>query len=130
MILFGHRFISNDSFYHILDIDSIKHTPSSSTIYLEFNEDNLDIIKHAQINDISMALKVTTITEMIYASSLDAKYIIVISKDAKIYQEIAENYLFDAKILALIENEKEIETIALQGIDGAICSNAIIKINS
>jgi hypothetical protein len=130
MIIFGHRFITSESFYHVLDIDSIKHTPSSSTIYIEFNEDNLDIIQHAQLNSVDMTIQVSNITELIYASALDAKYIAVSKKDAKEFQDIAENYLFDAKILVMIDNEKEIEEIALLGIDGILCSNAILKINS
>ncbi len=130
MIIFGHRFIPSKSFYHVLDIDSIKHTPPSSTIYIEFSEENLDIIQHAQSNSISMAIKVSNITELIYSSSLDAKYIAVTKKDAKEFQNIAENYLFDAKILVMIDNEKDIEEIAMLGIDGIICSNAILKISS
>ncbi len=130
MIIFGHRFIPSQSFYHILNIDAIKHTPPSSTIYLEFSEENLDIIEHARVNAISMALKVSNITELIYSSSLGAKYIIVTKKDAKQFQNIAENYLFDAKILVVIEDENDIEEMALLGIDGTLCSNAILKISS
>lgn len=130
MIFFGHRFIESESFYHVTDIDSILHTPPSSTIFLEFNETNLDIIEHANQNSISMALKVSGVTELVYASALGAKYIVVTQVEAKTAQKIAENYLFDAKILAMIENEKEIEELTILGIDGVICSNAIIKINS
>lgn len=130
MILFGHRFIESTSFYHVIDIDSIQHTPPSSTIYLEFHENNLDIIKHMQANDIRFALKISTITELIYASAFNAQYIIVSKELAKNAQSIAENYLFDAKILVMIETEKEIQELALLGIDGIIYSNAIIKINS
>ena len=130
MIIFGHRFISSESFYHVLNIDAIEHTPPSSTIYIEFSEENLDIIQHAQLNSISMAMKVSNITELIYASALDAKYIAVLKKDAKEFQSIAENYLFDAKILAMIDDEQDIEELAILGIDGVLCSNAILKINS
>ena len=130
MIFFGHRFIESESFYHISNVDSILHTPSSSTIYLEFSEANLDIIKHAQQNAISMALKVSNATELVYASALGAKYLIVSKANAKSSQEIAENYLFDAKILVTLDNEEELEEFINIGIDGVICSNAIIKINS
>ena len=130
MIFFGHRFIESESFYHISNVDSILHTPPSSTIYLEFSEANLDIIKHAQQNAISMALKVSNATELVYASALGAKYLIVSKANAKSSQEIAENYLFDAKILVTLDNEEELEEFINIGIDGVICSNAIIKINS
>ncbi|MGE4420006.1 MAG: hypothetical protein AB7D38_09250 [Sulfurimonas sp.] len=130
MIFFGHRFLKNENFYHIFDIDSILHTPPSSTIYMEFEEKNLDIINHAALNSVKTALHVKNITEILYASSLGASYIIIEKELAKTAQNIAENYLFDAKILALIEDEDEIEELALLGVDGVIFSNAIIKIVS
>lgn len=130
MLIFGHRFIPSESLYHTPNIDSITNTPPSSIIYLEFSEDNLDIIEHANLNQISFALSVANITQLIYASSLNAKYILVSQEMAKTAQSIAESYLFDAKVLVSIETEEEIEELALLGVDGVIFSNAIIKTNS
>ena len=130
MLIFGHRFIPSDSFYHISNIEDISHTPPSSTVYLSFEECNLDIITHANENDVAMALSVKEINQLMYASSLRAKYIIVQKEMAKTAQNIAENYLFDAKILVRIENEDEIEEMALLGVDGVLLSNAVVKITS
>jgi len=130
MILLGHRFIDSQNLYHVLDIDSIEHTPPSSIIYLEFSEDNLDIIKYANLNNIDIALKVDTIKEIIYASAFNARYIIVSKSMAKTAQDLAQDYLFDSKILVLIDDENDIEELALIGVDGVIFSNAIIKITS
>ena len=130
MLIFGHKFIPSESLYHITDIDGVINTPPSSTIYLEFSEENLDIIEHANSNQMQFALDVKNITELIYASAFGAKYIILSREIAKIAQDIAENYLFDAKILVHISDNTEIEEFALLGIDGVIFSNAIIKINS
>lgn len=130
MIFFGHRFLKNETLYHVFDIDSILHTPPSSTIYVEFDEKNLDIINHAVLNSVKIAIFAKNITEVLYASSLGASYIVVEKELAKSAQNIAENYLFDAKILALTEDEDEIEELALLGVDGAIFFNAIIKISS
>lgn len=130
MLLFGHRFIKNENFYHIADSDAIAHTPPASSIYIEFKEDNLDLINYAKENGVEFALGIKEITELIYASALSAKFVIVSKELAKSAQKIAECYLFDTKILVRIEEEEEIEEMALQGIDGVIFSNAIIKINS
>ena len=130
MLIFGHEFIPSESLYHITDIDGVINTPPSSLIYIEFSEDNLDIIEHANSNSIEFALNVNNITELIYASALNAKYILVSREMAKTAQNIAENYLFDAKILVHITDNDEIEELALLGVDGVIFSNAIIKINS
>ncbi len=130
MLLFGHRFIQNESFYHITDIDAISKTPNSSKVFLEFSEDNLDIIDYLNANSVAFVLSVQNITELIYASSLKASYILVQKELAKTAQEIAESYLFDAKILVHLEREKDIEEMALLSIDGILFSDAIIKINS
>jgi len=128
MLLFGHRFIPSESFYHIDSIEAIKNTPPSSTLYLEFSEENLDIINHAQESSIEFILTIQNITELIYASSLGAKFILVPKELAKTAQDIAESYLFDAKIVVKIDKESEIEEMALLSLDGVLFTNAIIKI--
>lgn len=130
MIFFGHRFIDSENMYHIQSIDAIQNTPPSSIIYLNFHEENLDVIKHGVVNGIRVALHVDNITELVYANALDVSYIVVKKDLAKTAQDLAQNYLFDAKILVTVENEDEIEELALLGLDGVIFSNAIIKINS
>ena len=130
MLIYGHRFIKSNSFYHVLDIDSISNTPPSSTIFVEFGENNLDIINHITTNSIPLALEVNNITQIIYASSLGASFIIIPKELAHTAQKLANNYLFDAKILTLLEDEDEIEEFAILGVDGVIFTNAIIKINS
>lgn len=130
MIIYGHRFIQSESFYHVPNIDAILNTPSNATIYLDFSEDNLEVINHATSNELRLALGAVSVTDIIYASSLGASFIIVPKELAKTAQNIANNYLFDAKILVHISEESEIEELAILGVDGVIFSNAIIKINS
>ena len=130
MLIYGHRFIKSDSFYHIQSIDAILNTPPSSTIYLDFNESNLDIIEHLKDNKIPFALDVKNIIEIVYASALEASFIIVKPSLAKTANDIANNYLFDAKILVHIVDEDEIEEMAIIGVDGVVFRDAIVKINS
>ena len=130
MLLFGHRFIPSKNFYHIFDIDAVAKTPPSSTLYLEFDEQNLDIISHLSKNEIKFALGVKNITEILYASALNASFILVNKELSKTAQSIAEEYLFDAKILSHVEDEEELEELALLGIDGAIFPSTFIKISS
>jgi len=129
MIILGHRFIPGFKFFHISNIDAINNTPPNSSLFLEFDEDNLETIAYLQKNELCFCLEVRDVTQIIYASALGASYIIVEKELAKIAQDLANNYLFDAKILATIEDEKDIESLALIGIDGVLFSNAIIKIN-
>ncbi len=128
MLIFGHKFIKNDNFFHIFDIESLQKTPPSSKIYLEFEEKNLDIIEHLSNNHIVFGLGVKDITELLYAAALGANYIAVHQKLAKTAQSIAESYLFDAKILVHITQESEIEEMALLGIDGVLFPESIMEI--
>jgi hypothetical protein len=130
MFIFGHRFIESEKFYHVSDIEAISNTPPSSHIYVDFSEENLDIIKHLRDNEIVFALDVKNITELIYASTLGASYIVVDKNLAKDANDIANNYLFDAKILVHIKKEEQIEDMAIIGVDGVIFTNSIVKINS
>jgi len=130
MLIFGHKFIPSNNFYHVQSTEAILNSPPSSIIYLDFNEDNLDIIEHLRINKIPFSLNVKSILEIMYASSLEASFIMIQKHLAKTANDIANNYLFDAKILVHIEHEKEIEELALLGVDGVLFNNAIIKINS
>jgi len=130
MLLFGHRFIQSESFYHIQDIEAINNTPPSSTIFVEFSEDNLDVIEYLNLNDINFAVGVKNITEVIYASNLNASFIVIDKHISSETQNIANNYLFDSKILVSLSNEKEIHNMALLGVDGVIFPNAIVKITT
>ena len=130
MLFFGHRFIKSENFYHISTIDAIINTPPSSTLYLEFSEENLDIINYLKENSINFVLSIKDIKELLYASALGASYILVEKELASVAQSIAESYLFDAKILVMIESDDALEELATQSIDGVLYSNAIVKISS
>ncbi len=78
-------------------------------------------------NNLSNAVVVSSIKEAIYCNALNSKYIICDKKLAKAIQKIADNYMFDSKVLAIIEDSEEIEKIALNEIDGVIYSNLLAK---
>ena len=130
MLIFGHNFLPSEPFYHITNIEDVSHTPPSSTIYFSFSEENLDIIAHANANSVEMALSVKNVTQLMFASALNAKYLVVDKELSGAAQEIAQNYLFDAKILVTIQDDEEIEEMASLGVDGVVYPNAIIKITS
>jgi len=68
---------------------------------------------------------VNTLDDALFANALGAKYIICEEDDALMIQPIAQEYLFDTRILVLIHNEKEISKIARGKIDGVIFAEAI-----
>lgn len=129
MLLFGHKLIKSEQFYHIGSLEHIPHTPPSSTLYLHFSQENLEIITYLQNNAISFALYTATLQEVIFAHNLGASYIVVPKELAKTAQDVAQNYLFDAKILVLCSDDAQIEEFALLGVDGVIFGEAIIKVS-
>lgn len=129
MLFIGHRFIQSPKFYHISDIANIERTPASSIIYLNFSEDNLDIIQHLQNNAVTFALEIQNIKELLYAAALGASYVTCNATLAKTAQKVAEHYLLDTKILVHVTDEESLEEFALLGIDGVIFAAGIIKVS-
>jgi hypothetical protein len=131
MLLFGHPLIDSALFYHINDIDALLKTPPASLIYLESVTDDKDIIDYCNANNVAYGIHITTLLELILANNLHASYIFTPKELAKSAQNIAQEYLFDAKILVPIQDEAEIEELALLGIDGAIfMAKSVVKISS
>lgn len=129
MLLFGHPHIECEKLYHVSSIEAIRHTPSNSCLLFSCDKEVFELIEHARANGISYALNVSTLKEAIIGENLDAKYILVHEAICKSVQKAADTYLFDAKILVHIEEEEQIEEFADYGIDGALFSEAIIKIS-
>jgi len=129
MLIFGHAHIPHEKLYHIASIEAIKHTPSNATLLFDFDEEVFELIGHAQVNDISFAVNVTSLKEAILVENLDASYILIGSSLANSVQKAADTYLFDAKILVHAKDEDMIEELASQGVDGLIFAEAIIKVS-
>ncbi len=122
MILIGDENIKYNKLYRVTNIDMINQTPSNSTLLFDYD---INLMKYCMENNLNYAVIVDNITQTIYANNLDAKYIIAIQELATILQNIAQNYMFDSKILAVINSSDEIEKIALDNIDGAIYKSLI-----
>ncbi len=81
--------------------------------------------QYCQENNIAYAVVTNSLDDAIFANALGAKYMICEEDIALMVQPVAQEYLFDARILVLIHNEKEIAKIARGGIDGVIFSEAV-----
>ena len=128
MIVIGHRYFGGDSLYRVNRVEDVNQTPSNSTVILTFSEENLKLIKHLSINSINMAIEIKSITEAVISENYRASFLIVPNSLAKELQEIADNYLFDSKILTVIESDGEIEKFAKIGIDGVLLKGGICSV--
>ncbi len=125
MKIFGHQWIESKSINQIYSINDIQNSNSNSIILLEPLDKSIELAKYCQKNYISYALNISSIKEAIFANELGASYIITSQKNATQIQLIAQNYLFDTEILAIIENEDDISQLAKDGIDGVVFENSI-----
>ncbi len=129
MILFGHPLVESESLYHIGSVDALVHTPPNATIYVHFTDENVDIMKHLQSNAIDFAVEVADVRELVLANAFGASFLVVSTQFAQTAQQIAENYLFDAKVLAHVEDDETMQKMALMGIDGVLYPGSIVKIS-
>jgi hypothetical protein len=125
MIVVGHPWVKSQKFCKVFSIEDIKNSPEDSIVLLEPLVDSHSFAQYCQDNSIAYAVVANTLDDAIFANALGARYMICEEDDALMIQPIAQEYLFDTRILVLIHSEKEISKIARGGIDGVIFSEAI-----
>ncbi|ADG93331.1 conserved hypothetical protein [Arcobacter nitrofigilis DSM 7299] len=122
MIILGDNLVPFEETSFIKELEDITNTKANSTILFDFNE---SLLKYSYDNNLFTGVIVHTIKEALYANALHAKYIICDKPLDKTIQDIAENYMFDSKVLTIIESSNELEIVAMNKIDGAIYKNLL-----
>ena len=122
MLLIGHELISNEPFYRVVSNEEIAKTPSQAVVLFNFDP-ALSMYCNAQ--KVSFAMHVKNIKELVLANALRASYFIVDKALALHAQKIADDYLFDGKVLLLSNDDNEIEFAASHAIDGILFENGI-----
>ena len=122
MIIIGDDLVPFEELNLINSFEDIKKTKANSTLLFFYNE---ELLKYCYENELFSAIVVKSIKEAIYSNSLNVKYIICEKKLAKKLQKIADNYMYDSKILAIVDSNNEFEEIAKSEIDGVIFKNLI-----
>jgi len=125
MIIIGHSWVESPKFYKIFSQEGIQKSTVKDIVLLEPIVDSHDLAQYCKDNNIPFAVTVNSLSEAIFANALGAKYIVCEEDDALIIQPIAQEYLFDTRVLVLINEEKEIAKIARSGVDGVIFPAAI-----
>jgi len=110
---------SNEKFHFVKTLEDIKNSPNNATLIFKYCDSSLELYSFCQRNNIPYGVYVSSIKEQIFVSSLNAKYIFTdIIENAKKFQEVANEYLLDTKVIFLALSLDEIEKIAPLGIDG------------
>lgn len=122
MILIGDKLVPFEDIFLIKNIKDIENTKANSTVLFDFNE---EILTYCYKNELFCAVVVNSIKEAIYCNNLNVKYIISEKELSIELQKIADNYMYDSKILAIIDSNEELEQVAKLEIDGIIYRNLI-----
>ena len=125
MIIIGHPWVKSPGFCKVFAAEDIKKSVAGDIVLLEPLVESHSLAVYCKSNSIAFAVTVNTLKEAIFANALGTKYIVCEEDAALIIQPIAQEYLFDTRILVLIHDEKEIAKIARSGIDGVIFPEAI-----
>ena len=122
MILIGDKLVPFEDVFLIKNIKDIENTKANSTVLFDFNE---EILTYCYKNELFCAVVVNSIKEAKYCNNLNVKYIISEKELSIELQKIADNYMYDSKILAIIDSNEELEQVAKLEIDGIIYRNLL-----
>ncbi len=124
MIIIGHPDIEYKPLYMISTTKDISNTPPNSTVIFKYDP---MLCKYCKQNSVDFALFIKDIKEILFASAFEARFIICNKKLSKKAQKLANEYMFDTKILLLCKSEKKMLWAAKNSIDGVIFDDAILK---
>lgn len=125
MIVIGHPWIKSQCFTKVFSIEDIKNSKADDIVLLEPLAGSHSYAQYCQNNSIAYAVAVNTVEDAVFANALGAAYMICKEDDALMIQPIAQEYLFDTRILVPVGNEKDMSKMVKGGIDGVIFAEAI-----
>ncbi len=125
MLIFGHKWVKNKEFKKVFSKEAIKNITENDIVLLEPLSDSIKLAQYCQKNSIPFAVTINSTREALFSNALNALFVICLPEDSPGIQAIAQEYLFDTKVLALISSDKEIEKMARLSIDGVILPEAI-----
>lgn len=122
MQLLGHPLIPYTQLKSISSIDEMEERDDTILLF----EYEPKLINYANTFKRDFALHIFNQTEAIIGNGAGANILICSSKIATSIQELAEYYLFDAKVAILINKEDEISIAIDKKVDMAILPDAIL----
>jgi hypothetical protein len=128
MIIIGHPWIASPTFKKVFAREEIDKLNPNEIALIEPLPESIELAHDCRTADVSFAITVSDIRNALFANALGASYVVCQQEDAMEIQPIAERYLFDTKVLVLIDDEKEIERLARFSIDGVIFPKAIQQV--
>ncbi|EFC32864.1 hypothetical protein OLP40_00850 [Campylobacter jejuni] len=120
MLIIGHKLLKNPNFSFIKSIEEIK----DSNIYCIVYDEKL--ISYLSQNDFEFAILVQNKDEIFLANALGAKFLLCDDKKlAKFATKVAEFYIFDSRVLMIVDKLEDFEKFYKLKIDGVILKDNI-----
>ncbi len=119
MIILSHPHIPCVDLVAVDSIHKISQTTAEKVVRFAFD---WELLKHCHANGVAAAVDIVSVKQAVYANALEAKFLLCTLDVAKKVQPVAENYLFDAKVIAK-HDCRLIEEVIAAGIDGILCTN-------
>ncbi|MCW1360617.1 hypothetical protein [Campylobacter sp. US33a] len=119
MLILGHKLVESKNFTFVKEF-----TKNTDEIFcIKYNE---KLIQKLKTNHKEFAIFIENKNEIFLANALGAKFLIFKDKNlAKFAVKVAEFYLFDSKILFLVDDFKNLEEFYELGVDGVILKTFI-----
>lgn len=122
MIIVGHSLIEYKKFFKIERVEDIAKRPSATIVLSQYNE---EIIAYCKKRNLEFSLFIQNEKEAILANALNAYAILCPAAIAPKIQNLAEYYLFDAKVALMIDTLDELDMAIEAKVDMAILKNAV-----
>jgi len=104
------------------NLSALDTTPAGSIVLTTYNE--ADITAYEAYAPV-LGIIVYSMKEFVVVAKCGVKYAVAGYGLAKRLQKAADSYLYDTKVLAMIDNEEEIEQAADDELDGVIRADLI-----
>lgn len=126
MLIIGDKELrSNLKLKEVLKESDLKKIDHGCVVLFDTISKRLEWTKFCVKNELEFAVIAKSLADVLYANIEGANYIVVSKQIAKDAQDLADNYMFDAKILQLIDTQDEIEEAAKNHIDGVMYRSCI-----
>lgn len=123
MQIYGHELIDFEYLYSVQNEAEIDEVDEECLLFFEYEP---KLIKYCKDKKRQFSLHVFNETEAVIGNGAGAKLLVCPKKIASQVQNLAEYYLFDAKVGILVNGEEEIALALEKRVDVAILPGAIL----
>ncbi|EAB5244215.1 hypothetical protein PXI10_05785 [Campylobacter jejuni] len=120
MLIIGHKLLKNLDFSFIESVEEVKDNKVYCIVYDE------KLISYLSQNDFEFAILVQNKDEIFLANALGAKFLLCNDKKlAKFASKVAEFYVFDSRVLIIVDKLENFKKFYKLKIDGIILKDNI-----